>query len=193
MPSPLAHTIVSLSVYPAFKSDNRKHNFILLLFILFVSLLPDFDIIPGIFGGKLAEFHRIYTHTIAGLVFFLLILFVVLSRLKVQKKTILLLLFIIIYSLHLFLDMFIIGTNPVNGIGLPLLYPVSNVKFISPVRIFRFKIFYGGELYEDLFSIKNLFFLLEETVYSLILAAFIYKLTSLIRKKTSPKSIKINF
>lgn len=183
MPSPLSHTIVSLSLYPAVKSGNRKNNVILLFFIIIVSLLPDFDIIPGIFGEKIAEFHRIHTHSIFAMVFFSLILLIILFTVKIKNKTRMFFFFVAIYSLHLLLDLFILNTNPTNEIGLPLLYPISDMKFISPVQIFRFKIFYEGEIYGGLFSFKNLVYLLEETVYSLFIAAFLYKFTTLLTKK----------
>jgi len=69
------------------------------------------------------------------------------------------------YSTHIFLDLFSVDTYPVNGIGLPALWPLTNRYFIAPI--------FPGASRTDILSLHNVVSVgLEVLIYgSVFLAA----------------------
>jgi len=119
--TPIGHLATS---YVLSKSVSNKIN----TYFLIGSLWPDIDII-FIFSSHFNEYHRVLTHNI----FFILvssILIPLISRHLILKNIIL---FSLGGFLHLFLDS-ILDTNPSNGIGVTILYPLSFESF-SPFNL----------------------------------------------------------
>lgn len=119
MPSPVAHTLLTLSIMRLAGKKVFKNMFLILLG-LFLGLLPDIDLLLIVFlgfkeGGK---YHQLYSHSIffVILVFFLILIFSKNLKLSLILSTPLL--------FHIILDIFSIDLKP--PIGVPILSPVSS-------------------------------------------------------------------
>lgn len=101
-----------------------------LIFFVAGGVLPDVDFIflPFSFFN---EIHRVVTHN----VFFVLFSAIIIALLFKNKYSIHIIFLIVILTglLHLFIDS-IIDSNPTNGIGVALFYPVSG-EFFSPFNL----------------------------------------------------------
>jgi membrane-bound metal-dependent hydrolase YbcI (DUF457 family) len=142
MPTPLGHAIAGLALYTAFfppasspfEIDSSKGKWLLLA--VTASLLPDIDFIHLTDNGALAisgAFHRGVTHTIgfaaAGGAITALIAWMI--KTPQWKKTGA----VVGAGLcsHLLLDLLNIDENPVNGLGLPLFWPVLEGYYMIPL------------------------------------------------------------
>ena len=65
MPLPVAHTLAGAAVYIGLDADGRFSNWRRLLLVVFIVLLPDFDLIPGLLLGEPNRFHHGPSHSIA--------------------------------------------------------------------------------------------------------------------------------
>ncbi|MFC1726029.1 metal-dependent hydrolase [candidate division KSB1 bacterium] len=178
MPSPISHSILTMSFYPLVKSDSRKNNKILIFLLIFIAVFPDLDFIPGLIMGDLLKFHRVYTHSIFGLVFFSAVSLAVMTLTNPENKTKILIVIILAYFSHLFLDLFGLDTNPENGIGIQILYPFTENAYIFPVQIFRLELFKDGKIVKDLYSVKIFFDFMVEILICLIFGLGLFKLNS---------------
>ncbi len=144
MPSPIGHSFLSLSI--GFLIENKyRINIKLIIFIIFLGILPDLDLFPILFMGieKGGKFHQIYTHNFL----FALFISLIISLLSKNKKYAILSFAII--SSHILIDTLV--TDFREPIGVPLFYPFWN-------RTFCLGLFPGinkGSL-SELFSLSNL-------------------------------------
>lgn len=134
MPSPIAHSISGYVVYKLWPKKgslafSRKTSNLWLLYAVFVSNVPDLDLIFQLFSED--KVHRGFTHSItATLVIGLctgLLGFIFWKSCWKQ----LLLLTLIVYSLHLGLDAVTFG-----GAGMKLLWPLSEHYYRFPFSLF---------------------------------------------------------
>ena len=64
MPTPVAHSIVGLTISSTSKYGKIFNNKVLnLILIVFVSVVPDLDLIPGIFTGVMFKYHHGVSHS----------------------------------------------------------------------------------------------------------------------------------
>ncbi len=131
MPTPIGHTLAGSAL--ALSATKVKSRW-LLIFIVFFSILPDLDVIPGLFVGDVNRYHRLFSHSL---------IFVVgtglagawlvhkLSRVKFTKISVL---FVSAGMLHLLLDVLTLDTRA--PFGCPLLWPFSDKCFIFPITLF---------------------------------------------------------
>lgn len=170
MPLPVAHSLISVSVFAAYrggfslKDDSRWAG----LFV-FAGLLPDIDFVTVPFLGFGA--HRGVTHSLffASVVTAFIYLFIRVWRSSTKAR--LWLFLFIAMALHPVCDYFTYDYLVERG-GVKLFYPVSNEYFESP-----FPIFMGIELryLKTIFSLHTLLALLYETLVSgAVLAATLY-------------------
>ncbi|NVM03603.1 MAG: metal-dependent hydrolase [Candidatus Helarchaeota archaeon] len=187
MPSPIAHSIVGLSI--ASNSEKGvikvfKNSFLNYLLIIFVSLVPDFDIIPGFFVGLPAKYHHGITHSfISGIVFALLFssLIYLFKRVYFTSRT---LLFIVLYFFHIILDLFTIDTGEINGLGMPIFFPFSFSLYKSSVVLFSSSLFEDGYLtFQAIFRYSNLFPIIMEIIISSIIGVLIILTGNILKKK----------
>ncbi|MCP2617823.1 metal-dependent hydrolase [Candidatus Aminicenantes bacterium AC-335-A11] len=143
MPSPLGHSLASLSI--GLVAENEYYNIKYIFFILLLGLLPDMDLLPTLFMGleKGGKFHQIYTHN------FLFALIVSLLVYLIYKNKKYAILSFIIICTHFLIDSLV--TDYREPIGVPMFYPFWN-------KTFYLGLFPGiskGNL-SELFSISNL-------------------------------------
>jgi membrane-bound metal-dependent hydrolase YbcI (DUF457 family) len=119
--TPIGHTAIS---YIAGKTIKKLS----IPFLIIGGVLPDIDFV-FVFASYFNQIHRLWTHNLAfGLVAcFLLLLF------KFQNKPVKILSLAIGILLHLLIDS-MLDSNPSNGIGVAIFYPISNYYF-SPINL----------------------------------------------------------
>ncbi len=122
MPSPVGHTLFTLSIV---KLLSRKTfgNKVLLINAIIFGLLPDIDLVMILFlgfkeGGK---YHQLFTHSI----FFATLVFVFLVSITRNLKISFLFSFLVL--MHSILDIFSVDLKP--PIGVPLFSPISYASF----------------------------------------------------------------
>ncbi|RTZ91451.1 MAG: hypothetical protein DSY91_05025 [Deltaproteobacteria bacterium] len=131
MPTPIAHSIVSLTL-----SNGKQERGSLLKWAAFWVVLGNFadlDFIPGILMGEPGRFHHGVTHTI----FFAVILAAGAYRLYpvlFKGRKVHFWVFLSVTASHLFLDCLTLDT--VAPFGLPLLWPFSHTYFRFPFSLF---------------------------------------------------------
>ena len=89
------------------------------------AILPDFDYIPGLLVGIPNLFHRSLTHSFLGLILFSSMVYWAAKRLAGNNCRRWTLVLGMSYASHLLLDYIQPDTNPANGLGIPLFYPIS--------------------------------------------------------------------
>ncbi len=178
MPSPLGHTLFSLSIMRVTGKEIFKNKF-LLLTGLFFGLLPDIDLaLIIVFGFKEGgKYHQIYTHSIfiVILTFIFLIFFSKNLRLSLLLSSL---------SLsHIILDIFSIDLKP--PIGVPLFAPFSSftLNFGILPKIEKSSL-------HSLFSWNNIKAMIIETLIFLPILIVSFYLTR--EKRNSPKFHKIS-
>lgn len=141
MPSPVAHSLIGLSLGVAWLAPSRVtvKEFLKRLRALWWPLAlcvvaanaSDLDFLPGLIKGDLNAFHQGLTHTLP----FVLAVAVVLRALsrKWPKRRVVQWLFLIGVS-HLAADLLTVDTRP--PIGIMGLWPFSNEHFSAPFSIF---------------------------------------------------------
>lgn len=160
-PSPVAHSAMGYLIYKLAKRDIpyplRKHSasgLKLLLATVFLSLLPDLDVLPGIVFGDMMRFHNQWTHSLitglgvalaAGLA----------GRLRGSNIKFWFLAALLAYEFHVIMDYFTVGSR-----GIMLFWPLSVDRFQS-----SFKLFTGVRWSEGLFSPVHIVNLATELVF----------------------------
>jgi LexA-binding, inner membrane-associated putative hydrolase len=130
MPSPVGHILAGAALYLAGTSPQHRSN-VTLGVTLMGSVLPDFDFLPGILIGHPAAFHHGVSHSLAFAVLFGAVLFVLLRGHR-QKiiATRAALLGALAYAFHIALD----AVSAYEAV--PILWPLSNVKFGIDLNVF---------------------------------------------------------
>lgn len=182
MPSPLAHTAMGYVIYRLSRQGQRPSGGtgqarrqeshlgpfpLLLVGAILFSLLPDFDVIPGLLLGDMRGFHNQATHSlIVGLA--AAFLAGGLARLAGWGSfwswfgaTLL------AYESHVVMDFFTFETR-----GVMLLWPLSAERFEAPV-----KLFYGVRWSDGWLSLRHLFTLATELGFAalVLLGTYLFK------------------
>jgi hypothetical protein len=135
MPTPFAHSLWGLLFYRGSTRHLGSTPTLTVCFIVWMSSLPDYDYLLALFQPGLTAVHRAFSHS----VFFVLataVLVGAIAKLGRGRFTRLFLLAFALGNLHLLLDVLAVDTNPANGIGLPLLQPLSSRLFSFPLGPF---------------------------------------------------------
>ncbi|MBW1658906.1 MAG: metal-dependent hydrolase [Deltaproteobacteria bacterium] len=130
MPTPIAHSLVSLTL-----SDARPEGTHLIKWATFWVILgnfADFDFLPGILLGAPGRFHHGFTHSIL----FAVVLSVVAYHVYplMFRRRVSFWVFLSVTGSHLFLDCLTLDT--VAPFGLPLFWPFSQAYFRFPFSLF---------------------------------------------------------
>lgn len=135
MATPIGHALAGYAVYKfaSLKDEGRKNRRVLLGLALSMAIAPDLDFVPGIAIGQPALYHQLVSHSIGiGLA----VSVVTAGLLSYASKS-----FITIFNLcfvsylsHLAIDFFAPDGRP--PYGQPLLWPISDEYFLSPVSLF---------------------------------------------------------
>lgn len=162
MPSPVGHTLFTISLIRLMGKKIFKSKILLLAGLLF-GLLPDIDLVLIIlFGFKEGgKYHQLYTHSI----FFVIIIFLLILFFSRNLKLSLSLSFLVF--MHSFLDIFSIDTK--EPIGVPILSPLSfftlNIGILPKIE--------KSSLY-SLFSKNNIYAMLIELAIFLPLLFLVF-------------------
>lgn len=133
MATPIGHTLAGYAIYTACGSSEKERQGHLMLLVVVVALLPDFDVIPGIVMGRPALFHQGITHSLG----FALLVSLAIAGFYYTRGMSFPFIFtvcLLAYLSHLAIDFF--GPDARLPYGIPLLWPMSGSYFISPVPIF---------------------------------------------------------
>lgn len=163
MPSPIAHTAMSYVVYRVFNNridTTRKisNGFpSLFIIIIILSLLPDFDAVPGILSGNFKRFHNNESHSLFVALGIAILGAIFMRWIKRENFRYWFLLIFSCVGLHIVMDYFTYGR------GVMAFWPLSSERFSSPILLF-----YGLRWSEGIFSVKHLWTLVNETIFVLI-------------------------
>jgi membrane-bound metal-dependent hydrolase YbcI (DUF457 family) len=172
MPTPVGHTLAGLAIWAV--GDRSKPLKDLLNarslgwagLCVVASNIPDADFISitssGLtFSGK---FHHGISHSIGFAVGLGALVWVWAKIRKSEFAARAAMLTTYCYTLHIFMDLFNIDSYPVNGTGLPALWPFMNRYFTVPI--------FPGASRAEIFSVYNLVTVgLEVLIYGLMLLA----------------------
>ncbi len=174
MPTPLGHSLAGFAVY-GFSARAQEHDRLDLLFLSVVlANAPDLDFIPGLLIGKPSLYHQGITHSL-GFAVLVSLGITWIYRLRGKPTSALFPLCFFSCASHLVLDC--LGPDGKAPFGLPLLWPISNEYFLSPVSVFL------GVRHDDsasvsalewiksLFDLHNLAAIVVET---LLIAPFVF-------------------
>lgn len=128
MASPVGHYLVGLAVTESLARDprTRAHSY----WIAAAACLPDLDVVPGLLVGELGRYHHQATHSIAaGLLVAAAVVLAARWRRHRMPAGVPLLVFIA-YMSHALVDG--LTANPGPRPGVPLLWPWSDARYISP-------------------------------------------------------------
>ena len=187
MPSPIAHSIVGLSISSNSEKGVKnifKNRFLNYLLIIFVSVVPDFDIIPGFFVGLPSKYHHGMTHSFfSGIVFallFSLLIYLFKKRYFLYRA----LLFSAIYFFHIILDLFTVDSGEINGLGMPIFFPFSSNRYISSIIIFYSAMTKNGYFsFQTVFRYYNFFPMIMEIIISSLVGVLIILIGYILKKK----------
>lgn len=179
MPSPVAHSLVGIIGYFAvtsaekFKSitDILKEDYRKILFFIFLSNVPDLDIVFGfLFYGDLHTFHGQIGHSLLAAIFIASITALAYLIQGSRWKTFLIALILIIS--HDLMDFSASPDLSKPGTGVWLFFPLQE-RIASP-----FPLFYGfqHQTFEQLLGLRNLRVIGLEILEFGILAVIIFKL-----------------
>ncbi len=129
MPTSIGHALVGLNLW-VYNSRRDKRD---CLFFVFLSCLPDLDLVPGILIGDTFIYHHLLTHSL----FFAFIVALIWSFLFRKRGYIysFLIAFVVICS-HIFLYMMNTDTIGVPGKGMMIFYPFSDLRTAFPWGFF---------------------------------------------------------
>ncbi|NET04038.1 MAG: metal-dependent hydrolase [Symploca sp. SIO2B6] len=159
MPSPLLHSVsgyILSELLPQVKLSTTKSSnwYIQFFYPVLVATCADFDFIPQIITGH--KFHRGPTHSILFALIFSISLGILINYLWKGWYRKIFCSILILYSSHLFLDFF-------TSQGIPLLWPLINIRLKSPISIFP-----GVHHSQGLFHYSHLIFIIFEISCSLL-------------------------
>jgi inner membrane protein len=132
MATPLGHALAGYAVYSFTRGTDGRDNRRLLLLCIFAATAPDLDFVPGLLMGTPARYHQGVTHSLGFALLMSLGAAGVGSRWGISLPLLCSCTSIASLS-HLVLDFLGPDTRP--PFGIPLLWPISDQHFISPVPI----------------------------------------------------------
>lgn len=169
MPSPVGHSLLGFVIFHLFKRKHVKWNILIIVIIIIISNLPDFDFIPGILTGEPNRYHHGISHSFGFVLILSGVIYFALNFWDKTKSRMLTGWFFIFSSLHIILDFF--ANDTTQPFGEPLFWPLWSSYVISPYSIF-FDIRRSNDIKEffpSLFSLHNLKAILIEIVFVFIL------------------------
>jgi len=131
MPSPVGHLLGGAAVYLAASRKEDRSRFTLGA-VLFGSILPDFDFVPGLFVGKLSDYHHGISHSLTFAVLFGAWFFVVAKCVHKDIAGKAAVLAGLGYVSHVILDF--VGVHEGTR-GVPIFWPLSDHKFGLNLRV----------------------------------------------------------
>lgn len=137
MPTPAGHTLTALAAWTAARPWSRQMIRSPLFWLAVISAsAPDLDLIPGLFFGDEALFHRGAGHSITAAVLYgLTILATVFSLTRSWRRSLEAALFGAgLFTVHLLLDL--VGQDPGPPYGIRIFWPFTDRYFLSAWNLF---------------------------------------------------------
>ena len=134
MPSPVAHALAGAAVYAALAPRGvSARDWRPWALAVFAGVAADLDFLPGLLVGAPSRYHHWATHSIAAALAFTLLVTPLVAPLlgSVARRLAIL---GVAYGSHLGLDVLTVDRTVPQGI--PLLWPLSDAAFLSPVPLF---------------------------------------------------------
>jgi inner membrane protein len=131
MPSPLAHTAAGIAIWSLLRgrlAPGRVWHALAVL--LFFSLLPDADALPGIAFGDLSRYHNNLTHSVAAGLATAALAGCAARAAKSPRAGMWFWIALLAYLLHVLMDFFTVGR------GVMLAWPLSAERFLAPSPVF---------------------------------------------------------
>jgi len=164
MPSPIAHLGAGYAIYCYYKRrlpENRGQLWkfpLQMLLIMGLSLLPDMDIIAAIIFRDMENYHNNFSHSLLLAIPVALLIAAIVRQLYHSDFWLWFLICLISYDLHIIIDALTAER------GVMMFWPLSQNRFVSPIRIF-----YGLQWGLGWFSLWHLWTVLTESVFVLVL------------------------
>jgi len=168
MPSPIAHLGAGYAIYRYYRhrltQDQRRFwKFPLqLVMVMGVSMAPDLDVIPAIILRDMKAYHNNFSHS---LIFAVPVAFLIAGIFHRTYRSNFCLWFVIClvsYDLHVIMDALTAER------GVMMFWPLSQNRFVSPIRIF-----YGLRWGLGWFSVWHLWTVFTESLFVLVLTAVV--------------------
>lgn len=163
MPSPIAHLSVGYAIYQSYKGKLPETKIRLwklplqLIVVAGLSLLPDLDVIPAILFKDMQRFHNNLSHSIIVAIPVSLLIAGVLHRTYRSNFWLWFLICMLSYDLHILADAMTAGR------GVMMFWPLTDARFVSPV-----KVFYGLQWGRGWFSVDHLWTVFTEGLFGWI-------------------------
>lgn len=131
-----------------------------MLLLMGLSLLPDLDIIAAIIFRDMQNYHNNFSHSLLLGIPFAVLIATILCQLYRSNFWLWFLICLISYDLHIVMDTLTAER------GVMMFWPLSQNRFVSPIRIF-----YGLKWGLGWVSISHLWTILTESVFVLVLVS----------------------
>ncbi len=181
MPSPIAHLGAGNAIYRYYKRRLPEPQVqvwklpVQVILIMGLSLLPDLDVIAAILFKDMQKYHNHISHSLLFGIPVAILIAAILRQIYRFKFWMWFLICLISYDLHILMDALTAER------GVMMFWPLSQDRFVSPIRIF-----YGLRWGLGWFSIWHLWTIFTESVFVLVLIAVINYFD---RQKNRPNTI----
>lgn len=168
MPSPIAHLGAGYAIYRYYKhrlpQDQRRFwKFPLqLVMVIGLSMVPDLDVIPAILFQDMKAYHNNFSHSLFFAVPVAFLIAGIFHRIYRSNFWLWFVISLLSYDLHVIMD------SLTAERGVMLLWPLSQNRFVSPIRIF-----YGLQWGLGWFSIWHLWTVFTELLFVLVLMGLV--------------------
>jgi inner membrane protein len=169
--TPIGHALAGYSVYLVSRSafDARQRGkYGLVSLSIFMGVAPDLDFLPGLLLGTPAVYHQGISHSL-GAALFIGLAIATFSQLTGETFYRIFRLCFLSYISHLVIDFF--GPDGRLPYGVPLLWPLTNEHFLSPVPLFLGMHHAGSshgstvDWFKGIISLHNVWAILVEVLY----------------------------
>jgi inner membrane protein len=168
MPSPIAHLGAGYAIYRFYKhrlpQDHKRFwKFPLqLVMVVGLSMIPDLDVIPAIIFRDMKAYHNNFSHSLLLAIPVAFLIAGIFHRIYPSNFWLWFAISLVSYDLHVIMDALTAER------GVMMLWPLSQNRFVSPIRIF-----YGLHWGLGWFSLWHLWTVFTESVFVLVLMAVV--------------------
>jgi membrane-bound metal-dependent hydrolase YbcI (DUF457 family) len=180
MPTPIGHSLLGMIIFHGVQPRFRRGW---VLVFIFAANFPDLDFLPGLLIGRPNAFHHGPSHSLAAAILVGLVFGLIFRYFQKGNFWYYFLVFSGVGFSHLVLDYFTIDTAP--PFGAPILWPISDQYFISPVPVFSDV--YRGDTSNTFLSGLLIAHNGWTIVREIVILAPVAALGMLLRKKLEPK------
>jgi membrane-bound metal-dependent hydrolase YbcI (DUF457 family) len=169
MPSPIAHLGAGYAIYhyykPRLPQDQRRFWKIPLQLVMMVglSLVPDLDVIPAIIFRDMKAYHNNFSHSLLFAVPVTFLIACIFQRIYRSNFWLWFVISLVSYDLHVIMD------SLTAERGVMLFWPLSQNRFVSPIRIF-----YGLRWGLGWFSIWHLWTIFTESLFVIVVLGAVH-------------------